>query len=977
MFRLAHIVILLLAFVATGYSQVVPYNTESNYIMNPGEGVIITPPRDPFNYLTSCNGRLVVISAAGTPIHITGQYDTEPEFDVLSIFDGITPAGEFSGQGYIDLWIYSGTAQIRFVSDHTLVYTGFDLMLQACQTGLSEIEDVTIEGITSHSAHISWHDWSIAEEWTVCYGTNTITLSDTVVTQSTNLLLDNLDPGRPYYFKIFNNNETTPDGDQCKAIEYKFRTECETLPPNCVEYDDLNSCHTMCYYGNVLDPALFVGVVDSGFNDTSRHTVITDTTIHDRIVNELRVVPSGFNSSVRLGNADVHSRAERISYEILVDTLESDMLIFTYAPILQDGGHPDTIQPKVRFQFNDAYHNLINSTCTSAEFVAGDTVAGIWNHSHDVDWQNWSKVALDLTPYEGQTIRATISSFDCAQGEHFGYVYFAFMCGNKVFNSTACGETIENTFTAPEGFRYRWFRNDMPLTTLSTEQSLHVTTPGIYHCALSFPSADNISSCNIVLSTVAGARYPKANFDWFYYDTSGCTDVTIRLVNKSRIAIDIGRDSVTSYPCESASWIVDDTSFSSDYNPRFTLLPGYHTITLISMLADGDCTDTLTRTIWLKDPANDTIYRTFCQGTQYSFYDTLISDPGIYVRDSGCHHRTLFLFMKPMTDTSITHYVIENDLPYTYGLHTFTDSVDDFLVRRRKRNGCDSLIHFNLHVWRNTYQEFERTVCDNQMPYTWCGETFNNPNTVTQYLTSSHGADSTVQLTLLVRHPSDYYDTAYICNGRPFTWIDGKTYFGATNTPTFVVSDSSGCDSTWHLALYTTDSYFHASIEATPNPVTYENSWVTLNDPSGSHHRNWLYGDMTDTAKTVNFLYPFPEDTVPVTLIAYDDMGCPDTAWAVIRTDVASFWVPNVFTPDESSNKEFFISSNDIVEAHVWIFNRAGTLITDFDALTGSWDGTFKGKPCPQASYVWLLEYTTKGKPKLTQHAKGTITILR
>ena len=59
------------------------------------------------------------------------------------------------------------------------------------------------------------------------------------------------------------------------------------------------------------------------------------------------------------------------------------------------------------------------------------------------------------------------------------------------------------------------------------------------------------------------------------------------------------------------------------------------------------------------------------------------------------------------------------------------------------------------------------------------------------------------------------------------------------------------------------------------------------------------------------------------------------------------------------------------------IFDRKGLHITDFDALTGEWDGTKNGRPCPQGAYVWKLTYTTDFTPEVQQNDIGTVTILR
>ena len=68
---------------------------------------------------------------------------------------------------------------------------------------------------------------------------------------------------------------------------------------------------------------------------------------------------------------------------------------------------------------------------------------------------------------------------------------------------------------------------------------------------------------------------------------------------------------------------------------------------------------------------------------------------------------------------------------------------------------------------------------------------------------------------------------------------------------------------------------------------------------------------------------------------------------------------------------------NDIITAEVSIFNRWGLHITTFDGLADSWDGTYKGTPCPQGAYVYLITYTTKSRPQYKQNKTGTILLIR
>ena len=166
-------------------------------------------------------------------------------------------------------------------------------------------------------------------------------------------------------------------------------------------------------------------------------------------------------------------------------------------------------------------------------------------------------------------------------------------------------------------------------------------------------------------------------------------------------------------------------------------------------------------------------------------------------------------------------------------------------------------------------------------------------------------------------------------------------------------------------------------MEVSPTLVTPAQPEVQLRDLSQSSRRTWYFGDSEDTARLCTFSFPSGVDSLIIMLVARSTIGCIDSAWSLVRCDRATFWAPNVFTPNESQNNRFAIPSNDLTSGEVYIYDRAGLLVTRFDLLTGSWDGTYKGAPCPQGTYVWLLTYTTRTQPRQARQAKGTVTLLR
>ncbi len=1474
-----------------------------------GTTLTILDPGGTGNYPNNCYGTLQVVASNGSAIHITGTYNTENHYDKLYIYNGYQEnnnlLGTYTNSGSIDIYCDYGVATLIFTSDQSVNRSGFQLTASTCDSNDNWMQQVVCTSTDSNTI-ISWQDPLPAGQWTVLYGTGV--LNHTVTTDTSMITLTGLSEYTTYYFRIYRSGSinSTP----CFTRLYHFTTPCYDTPSHCIDYTNLLPCHVTARYGTVSNPDLYFGIVNLGSsNVNSRHTVHTNLSEYDpRTGNQLKTVPPGFNASVRLGNWDDGGEEESITYQYTVDTLYSDLLIMKYAAVLENPNHNYADQPRFMFQILDSNGVEINPTCYSANFVSNANLG--WNNYLGTLWKDWTTVGIDLTPLHGQTIYITLSTYDCAHGAHYGYAYFVFDCAFKNLTSENCGDVVENTFTAPDGFAYRWYNANAPATTLSTTQSLHVSQAGDYLCDLQFVGAPTGVSCSFTLTAIAGNRYPVALFSWQELDSSDC-NVNVQLLNNSVISSDAAHQQLTPHPCESALWFFDDSTSSTDINPQHLFTPGMHTVTLVAGLSDGACTDTLTQHLFISSPCTryDTVDATVCQGDSYLLFDTLISDAGTYVRDSGYLHRTLHLAVLPVSastvDTTlvennlplsvggvllyysvsdtvvhltnrygcdssvnvtlvvwnnVTHTadstlcrnsapllwngqsfdssgtrtvtlagaewhgadsiltlhvtilenstlvrhdtVVENNLPITVGGLTFTDShadttwvipnaagcdsiinyslhvwhnvsveadstvcenslpllwnghsfthadtviinlatvgihachgedstltmrlhvlhnsqyaqidtlvenalpvtlagctfrhavadtswiipnaagcdslvsyslhvwnnvthaADSALCRNSAplvwngvtfdstgtatvtltaaerhgadsiltlhvtilensalvrhdtvvenslpvsmggitfvdshadtnwiipnaagcdssityslhvwhnvtaeadstvcenslpllwngysfadadtvsvnlatvsilarhgedsiltmrlhvlRNsqytqsdtivenslptslagctfhhavsdtswvipnvaGCDSVIHYSLHVWNNYHQTYDSTICDDRLPLSWCDTLFTTAGSIRLLYHSLHGADSIIDLSLTVHPTYEVYDTAVICRGDtsiygftiagnhdvplttvhrcdsllhlevsvkpvyhfhfydticdnqhimfdnheentpghqevhhltvdrcdslltldlvvyptskafthavvcdgvPYTWENGVTYYQSTYEPTITYTNHLGCDSLLRLIL-DLDSGFHAAMKITPEMVSYDNPGVRLSDVSPSSRRLWYYNDRTDSSRVVEFDYPLQEDSIPVLLVAYSSIGCIDSARGVIHVDRGILWPPNAFTPDLSTNNRFFIPSNELLSGQIWIYDRKGLFITRFDALTGSWDGTYQGRPCPQDTYVWVIRYTTKAKPRITQQAKGTVTLLR
>lgn len=85
-------------------------------------------------------------------------------------------------------------------------------------------------------------------------------------------------------------------------------------------------------------------------------------------------------------------------------------------------------------------------------------------------------------------------------------------------------------------------------------------------------------------------------------------------------------------------------------------------------------------------------------------------------------------------------------------------------------------------------------------------------------------------------------------------------------------------------------------------------------------------------------------------------------------------FIPNAFTPNQSTNNIFKPAYADLTSYEMLIFNRLGVNIFTSKNINKGWDGFYKGKLCEQGVYVYIIKFTNSSG-EFTQ--KGTLTLIR
>ena len=164
---------------------------------------------------------------------------------------------------------------------------------------------------------------------------------------------------------------------------------------------------------------------------------------------------------------------------------------------------------------------------------------------------------------------------------------------------------------------------------------------------------------------------------------------------------------------------------------------------------------------------------------------------------------TMQLYINPNTTSAIYDTVIQNNLPYTWEGTTFSWGGPRVKTKiMANANGCDSIITLNLHVWENVTASADSIICENALPFSWNNATFTHTDTLVANLLTTHGADSTLTMTVTVHYnsSSSIFDTI-VENQLDYTY-NGYIFTGPVNDSNVIITNQYGCDSIINYSLH-------------------------------------------------------------------------------------------------------------------------------------------------------------------------------
>lgn len=524
----------------------------------------------------------------------------------------------------------------------------------------------------------------------------------------------------------------------------------------CIDYMDLKGkCYTGSYATRVKNqrPFSFPQQVDYGYKDPrSKHTLHYEPNEYDELTNyQLRTCPEGYITSVRLGNADTgDGTGESIEYKYKVADGASAILKIKYALVLSNP-HPGSPQDNPQFWLDILSEGkVIKNECGFAMFTAGDSEDSKWllgATANGTEWmyKEWTEHSINLQDYIGKTLTIRLVTTDCKPSAHTGYVYFVLDCEEGGMSGLNCGEDNPTTeFEAPSGFDYVWYRADMPLDTLATDQRFHIEPMDTNTYCVNVINKNN-PNCWYTLSAIGKPRIPTP-MATYRMVAERCQNV-VTFENQSCVFLqNLVTDELerTSEPVTSLTWdfgdgVVETSSTLIGDKIQHVYPPegGRYVVKLTAGISNDACLVTDSIILNLPD----------------------LSTPVTEVVENVCRAEYPFGF------------------PYA-GVWLYED-VDSTFTLISQLTGCDSLCHLVLKFHDVMQVDLYDTICENEF-VTFFDKQLSAAGLYKDTIVGAFGCDSIVSLDLYVEPmlSIDLQDSLIVCVDNKYFELPYEIYQG-------------------------------------------------------------------------------------------------------------------------------------------------------------------------------------------------------
>lgn len=322
--------------------------------------------------------------------------------------------------------------------------------------------------------------------------------------------------------------------------------------------------------------------------------------------------------------------------------------------------------------------------------------------------------------------------------------------------------------------------------------------------------------------------------------------------------------------------------------------------------------------------------------------------------------------------------ICANQVPYSW--NGINNAVNGTTYTTTSANGCDSIVTLQLTVLpAATIVRVDSAGCG----FVWYyGRQYNNNTTISDTFRNFLGCDSFIRTTHITVYPNTPYTKVIDSLGCDVVSFEGANYRNSiTLIDTF--KNRLGCDSVRRVVNITVVK-FQLSLSVTPEDP-YKGELIHLVSSANDDNYNvtsWTPPELFPAQTKKEYSIRANADGV-ILIEGTDAHGCTDTAevrYAVKPVDYGVF-IPNAFTPNgDGSNDKFgpiFYMKRAFIVKVFHVFNRYGqSVYSAANTLNCEWDGLMNnGNPADIGNYKYFIEirFVDGKEVKL----KGDVTLLR
>ncbi len=243
---------------------------------------------------------------------------------------------------------------------------------------------------------------------------------------------------------------------------------------------------------------------------------------------EVQFIPPGAGKyTVRLGTASIvvpNAYMQNMSYNFSV-TNANKLFTYKYAIFLNErdpsNAHPKNEQPFFSLVITKPNGDTIKDATGNCGYYVVDAstvstdptfIKSRWktggNSPGNIYYRKWTTESVDLSAYNGQTLKIEFKAAHCSAAGHFGYVYLDADCGEiKLTQQNICIGNSAINLIAPPGYHdYQW---QGPNNTVNipapngTNDTLHVANPqvGDLYTVVMYNASNCLTTATIKVDT--------------------------------------------------------------------------------------------------------------------------------------------------------------------------------------------------------------------------------------------------------------------------------------------------------------------------------------------------------------------------------------------------------------------------------------------------------------------------------------------